>query len=128
MQMVGHDDILRDFRVGVVLRDLFDALAGIFPHRRQNHRAVFDFAEIMFAVLCADGDEIGPAVVIVPPGSCGVDPVFVFEFVVGHISHGMMTTNKLIFHSAIVSVKILLLFKRITLYLHRQRKETGYEV
>ena len=93
MQMVGHDDILRDFRVGVVLRDLFDALAGIFPHRRQNHRAVFDFAEIMFAVLCADGDEIGPAVVIVPPGPCGVNPVFVFEFVVGHVSHGMMTTK-----------------------------------
>ena len=61
---------------------LFDALAGVFPNFRQNHVSIRDFTEKMFPVFRADGDEIGTAIVIVPPSTGGFYSVFILKFVV----------------------------------------------
>jgi len=84
MQMIRHNDIQRNLCIRVMLCDLFNTLARIIAYFRQHHFSIFNFTEIVFSAFCADGDEIGTAVIIMPPCTCGIYSVFVLKFIVGH--------------------------------------------
>mgnify|MGYP006916073481 CR=1 FL=1 len=80
--MIGHNHKLWNFRIGIMLSDFFDTLLGMFPNIRQNHFSIHNFTEKMFPMFCADSDEIGTVIVIVPPGTGGFYPIFILKFVV----------------------------------------------
>ena len=82
MNMIRHNHKLRYLRIWIMLCDFLDTLLGVFPYVRQHHFPILDFAEKMFTVFRADGNEIGTAIVIVPIGAGGFYSVFVLESVV----------------------------------------------
>ena len=88
MDMVRHYHKNGDVGIRVMLGNCHNAMLCIFPNIRQLHFTVFDFAEIMHPVLCADGDEIHPAIIIVPFCPCRRYAVFVTEnIIIFHLFH-----------------------------------------
>ena len=77
--MIRHNGIKGDFSIRIMQRDLFNTLLGISSNIRQQHHTILDFTEKMFTVFCADSDEIGTAIVIMPPGTGGFYSVFILE-------------------------------------------------
>lgn len=59
----------------------------IITNLRKGHDAIFYFAKEMFPILRANGNEIGSAIVLVPPSTGGWNTITTFVFCFVHKIH-----------------------------------------